>query len=89
MLDCAALIGTQPACAERTEAAQRLVRAAMFKFALRQITEDERQAILDTLAPCCPELFTASVAAQGRHPVLQTLGNEADSAGLPVAKPEQ
>ena len=42
MLDSAALIRAQPTSLERTEAAERLVRTAMYKFALRQITEDER-----------------------------------------------
>ena len=89
MLDCAALVRAQPACQERTEAAERLVRAAMFKFALREITEDERQRILETLEPLCPELFTASVAAQGRRSALQTLGNEPGLAECPAAEPEQ
>jgi predicted RNA-binding Zn ribbon-like protein len=88
MLDCAALVRAQPASAGRTAAAERLVRTAMFKFALRQLTDDERRRIQVILEPCCPELFTASVAAQGRHAALQTLGNEADSAGLPVTESE-
>jgi hypothetical protein len=89
MLDCAAIVRAQPASAERTAAAERLVRTAMFKFALRRITEDERQRILHTLEPCCPELFAASASAQGRHSPLQTLGNGTDSAGVPVAEPER
>jgi len=76
MLDHATLICAQPASLERTEAAERLVRTAMYKFALRQITEDERWQILDCLRPCCPELFAASVPSERREAALQTLGDQ-------------
>ena len=88
MLDCAALIGAQPESLERTKAAERLVRTAMHKFALRQITEDERRRILDCLRPCCPELFAASVLPKQREANLQTLDDDPTLADAPGNVPE-
>jgi hypothetical protein len=88
MLDCAALIGVQPESLERTKAAERLVRTAMHKFALRQITEGERRQILDCLRPCCPELFAASAPPKQREAALQTLDDEPTLADAPDNVPE-
>ena len=55
----------------------------MYKFALRQITEDERRQILDCLRPCCPELFAVSVPPQRREAALQTLDDQPVLAEAP------
>ena len=88
MLDCAALIAAQPESLERTKAAERLVRTAMHKFALRQITESERRRILDCLRPCCPELFAASAPPKQREATLQTFDDELTLADAPDNVPE-
>lgn len=43
--------------AERAAEARRQVYEAMYEYALRRITEQERRTILDILSPCCPDLF--------------------------------
>ena len=37
--------------------AERQIRMAMYKFALGQMTQEEKQQILGILQPCCPEIF--------------------------------
>jgi len=53
---------------ERKHEAIRQVHLAMYRFALGQITEDERQRLLSILRPCCPEVFVSPPDKQGRDP---------------------
>ena len=46
---------------QKFQEANRLVRIAMYKAALGQVSGEERDRILEILRPCCPELFTAVV----------------------------
>jgi hypothetical protein len=42
---------------ERTEEARRQIHKAMYRFALGEITDEERRQILTLLEPCCPGTF--------------------------------
>ena len=44
---------------EKRAEAERQIRMAMYRAALGQISNDERDRILDILRPCCPALFTS------------------------------
>ena len=69
MLDNASLIRESRDGQQRAEQAKRLIFVAMYRSALGQISEAERQRILDVLRPCCPEIFLLSAQeppARGR-----------------------
>ena len=55
------MVGIAAAAAgpDRAKEAERQIHAAMYRFALGQITEDERRCILGILRPCCPEMFVS------------------------------
>jgi hypothetical protein len=50
-----------PDSQQRSQEANRQVRMAMYKAALGQISDEERDRILEILRRCCPELFAAVV----------------------------
>lgn len=50
-----------PDSQQKRQEADRQVRMAMSKAALDQISDEERDRILEILRPCCPELFAAVV----------------------------
>lgn len=54
---------------ERKHEAIRQVHLAMYRFALGQITEDERKRLLSILRPCCPEVFVSPANEEGRGPM--------------------
>ncbi len=56
-IDNAGLTAAHPDLAERATEARRQVYEAMYEYALRRITDEERRTILDILSPCCPDLF--------------------------------
>ena len=60
MLKNARLTANAAATADRAAEASRQVHLAMYRFALGQITEQERQQILAILQPCCPTIFFQS-----------------------------
>jgi len=57
MFDNATLIRNTPDSLDQAKEAERQIRMALYKFALGQITEQEKQQIIDLLHPCCPEVF--------------------------------
>jgi hypothetical protein len=67
MLDSASLIRESRDGQQRAEQAKQLVFAAMYRFALGQISEAERQRILDVLRPCCPEVFFSPPKSRHRE----------------------
>ena len=73
MLDNARLIGNAVDDPMQSLEAERQVRMAMYKFALGQITEQEKQQILDILRPCCSEVFFTPPAIDVHHTALSTL----------------
>ncbi|MGA2796871.1 MAG: hypothetical protein ABSE63_04780 [Thermoguttaceae bacterium] len=57
--------------------AERQILMAMYKFALGQITQEEKQQILDVLRPCCPEIFfTPPHATDEQQPALSGLEDQ-------------
>jgi hypothetical protein len=56
-IDNARLTAAYPHLTARAAEARRQVYEAMYEYALRRITEQERRTILDILHPCCPDLF--------------------------------
>ncbi len=71
MLDAATLTGGWPNSEERCEEAQRQVRRAMYKAALEQITDQERDHILEILRPHCPEIFCPGPTGEDEQPECQ------------------
>lgn len=59
----AEFVRSLPDSPEKLDAARRQIHWAMYRAALRQITEDERQRILSILAPCCPGLLVSDLPA--------------------------
>jgi hypothetical protein len=57
MLDDAKLTRDWPDCQEKLDAASRQVRMALYKRVLHEISDEERDTILDILRPHCPEIF--------------------------------
>lgn len=57
MLDNARLTRDWPIGEEQRAEAERQVRMAMYRSALGQITNEERQRVLDILRPCCADIF--------------------------------
>lgn len=57
MFDNATLTRNASDSLDQAKEAERQIRMAMYKSALGQITEQEKQHILDILHPCCPEVF--------------------------------
>jgi hypothetical protein len=68
MLEIAAIVRESPDGPAKEEEAQRLIYAAMYRFALGQITEEERKRILDLLRPCCPDMFFSPPAGDAYSP---------------------
>jgi hypothetical protein len=62
MLQNARLTRDWPDREENRAEAERQVRMAMYRSALGQISSEERDRILDTLRPCCPEVFCVDPA---------------------------
>jgi len=71
MLQCARLTRDWPDAAEKCPEAERQIRMAMYRRALGEISDEERNSILSLLAPCCPDLF---VAAMPHHPPSDCFG---------------
>ena len=61
MLENARLARDWPDVEERRTEAERQIRALMYRSALGQIDDEERDRILAVLAPCCPYLFLAAI----------------------------
>jgi hypothetical protein len=59
MLQSARLTRDWPNGEEKRAEAERQVRMAMYRSALGQIFDEEREHILAILRPCCPDLFTS------------------------------
>ena len=68
MLRNAHLICASPDSLERTTAARELIYRAMYKAALKQITDDERRQLLTILRPCCPDLFYTTMTSPDGPP---------------------
>jgi len=68
---------------ERTDEAKRQVHQAMYRFALGEITEEERQQILTLLKPCCPGTFFVPRVAED-HPTMWDLPHQEDE---PASQP--
>jgi hypothetical protein len=46
-----------PDCQEKLDEASRQAHMALYKHALQEISDEERDCILEILRPCCPDLF--------------------------------
>lgn len=64
MLHNARLTRDWPIAEDRYAEASRQARMAMYRSALGQISQDERDRVLDILRPCCLDLLTSSLPAQ-------------------------
>jgi hypothetical protein len=53
-----------PECAQEAE---RQIHQTMYRFALGQITGQERERILSLLRPCCPGIFFRPRAVDDKH----------------------
>jgi hypothetical protein len=81
MLDNAKLTHDAPEGPEKAEEAKRLVRTAMYKFALSQITEEEKQRLLTILRPCCPDVFVTPPPTEEQYSVPAVVDAAASRAG--------
>jgi hypothetical protein len=67
MLDNARLTVAAGVGPNRAKEAERQIHAAMYRFALGQITDEERGQILAILQPCCPEMFFSQPTLDDPH----------------------
>ena len=51
---------------EKTQEAKRQVHQTMYRFALGEITDEERRQILTLLRPCCPGVFFSPIVPEDR-----------------------
>jgi len=66
LLHGACLVSDWPDETQRQEAAERLIRAAMYEAALGKISDDVKQQILAILRPFCPDLFYSGLPPEVR-----------------------
>ncbi len=76
MLRNARLTLQAPESAQRMEEAGRQVRQAMYKATLAQISQQERDQVLEMLRPCCPEVFSSDVKPDDDWPVPPPLSDQ-------------
>ena len=67
MLDNAMLTRNALGDPKQSIEARRQIRMTMYKHALGQITDEERQRILNILRPCCPEIFYTAPTTEERQ----------------------
>jgi hypothetical protein len=68
---------------ERIEEAKRQVHQTMYRFALGDITEEERRQILTLLEPCCPGTFLSPKLSDDQLALWDLLHQGSDPAPPP------